>query len=119
MDQQAWKALGRALLKVPQRLPKSSLSQAVARLRKRPNESRWVVHRPAFHKHPLGFNGGLIGNCCDGGEGLRGWSGCVGLQHCGLGFRCTAGCDWDVCLACAAQAESVYAAAVAEFEPYL
>ncbi len=59
------------------------------------------MHQPAFHAHPLAFSDRLLWHGCDGHK-----EGCVRFRESGLGYRCSAGCDWDACLACAAAASS-------------
>jgi hypothetical protein len=93
-----WVELGAALLRGLEGCSEGPLAEAVGRLRSRPEETRWTA-RGALHAHPLGFHGGLFDHSCDGKL-----AGCVGFHECWLGFRCTEGCDWDCCLACAAQA---------------
>ena len=83
-----------------------SALESLQGLRARSAEARWAMHRPAFHEHPLAFSDRLLRHGCDGGRALQGWGGCVGFEECGLGFRCTAGCNWDSCLACAAQTDA-------------
>ncbi len=73
----------------------------LARLRARPAETRWRIHRPSFHAHPLAFSDCLHWHGCDGGK-----AGCVGFRESGLGFTCSSGCKWDACLACATVADA-------------
>ncbi len=72
---------------------------SLARLRARPADERWRMHRPAMHKDPLEFS-----DCID-----TGWRCCVGKDGClrdyresRMGFRPTSKGGFNACMACAA-----------------
>ncbi len=59
------------------------------------------MDQPGLHQHPLAFSDRLWRHSCDDRRG-----GCGGFLAGGLGFRCSAGCDWDACVECAAEADA-------------